>query len=88
MASGGGCELVSLIERLVSDGFDELGIRYLFSRPEVRFEPGAMSSKLEALIKNQSKKPGEDPAVQAKAVYKAPLKEKMIFPGSLLPPGK
>jgi len=67
-----------LIWRLVADGFDELGIRYLFSRPEVRFEPGAMSSKLEALIKNQSKKPGEDPAVQAKAVYKAPLKEKMI----------
>ena len=48
-----------LIERLVADGFDELGIRYLFSRPEVKFEPGAMSSKLEALIKNQSKKPGE-----------------------------
>lgn len=68
----------SLIERLVADDFDELGIRYLFSRPEVRFEPGAMSSKLEALIKNQSKKPGGAPAFQSKAVYKGPLKGKMI----------
>jgi membrane-bound lytic murein transglycosylase B len=67
-----------LIERLVSDGFDELGIRYLFSRPEVRFEPGAMSSKVEALIKNQSKKPGEASAFQTKAIYKGLLKEKMI----------
>ena len=68
----------SLIERLVADGFDELGIRYLFSRPEVGFEPGAMSSKLEALLNNQSKKGAEAPPYQSKAVYKGPLKEKMI----------
>ena len=67
-----------LIDRLVADGFDELGTRYLFSRPEVQFEPRAMSSKLEALIKNQSRKPATTPSFQTKAVYKGPLKEKMI----------
>ena len=67
-----------LIERLVADGFDEPGIRYLFSRSEVGFDPGAMSSKLEALIKTKSKKPGEATAYQSKAVYKGPLKEEMI----------
>jgi len=67
-----------LIDRPVADGFDELGIRYLFSRPEVRFDPGAMSSKLETLIKNQPRKPASAPSFHSKAVYKGPLKEKMI----------
>jgi membrane-bound lytic murein transglycosylase B len=68
----------SLIDRLVADGFDEQGIRYLFSRPEVNFEPGGMSSKLEALIKNQFRKPGEAFLYQSKGVYKGALKQKMI----------
>jgi len=67
-----------LIEHLIADGFDELGIRYLFSRPELRFEPGAMSSKLEALLNNRSKKGAEVTTYQSKAVYPGPLKEKMI----------
>jgi membrane-bound lytic murein transglycosylase B len=67
-----------LIDRLVADGFDEQGIRYLFSRPEVSFEPGGMSSKLEALIKNQSRKPREAFPYQSKGVYKGALKRKMI----------
>ena len=67
-----------LIDRLVADGFDGLGIRYLFSRPEVQFEPRAMSSKMETLIKNQARKPAIVPSFQSKAVYKGPLKEKMI----------
>jgi membrane-bound lytic murein transglycosylase B len=67
-----------LIDRLVADGFDELGTRFLFSRPEVQFEPKAMSSKLETLIKNQPRKPATPPSLQSKAVYKGPLEEKMI----------
>ena len=67
-----------LIDRLVADGFDELGIRHLFSRSEVRFEPAAMSSKVETLIKNPPRKPAPAPFFQSKAVYKGPLKENMI----------
>jgi membrane-bound lytic murein transglycosylase B len=67
-----------LIDRLVADGFDELGTRFLFSRPEVQFEPKVMSSKLETLLKNQPRKPATAPSFQTKAVYKGPLKEKMI----------
>lgn len=67
-----------LIDRLVADGFDGLEIRYLFSRPEVQFEPRAMSSKLETLIKNQARKPAIAPSFRTKAVYKGPLKKKMI----------
>ena len=67
-----------LIDRLVADGFDELAIRFLFSRQEVQFEPKAMSSKLETLIKNQPRKPATAPSFQSKAVYKAPLKQNMI----------
>jgi membrane-bound lytic murein transglycosylase B len=67
-----------LIDRLVADGFDEMDIRYLFSRPEVQFEPKAMSSKLETLIKNQARKPATTSSFQSKAVYKGPLKQNMI----------
>jgi len=46
-----------LIERLVSDGFEEEAVRALFSRPEVKFEPRAMKSKLEELFKKKTVKP-------------------------------
>lgn len=46
-----------LIERLVADGFEDQAVRTLFSRPEVKFEPSAMTSKLESLLKRRTVKP-------------------------------
>lgn len=40
-----------LINRLAADGFEEEALRGLFSRPEVRFEPEAMSAKMEELLR-------------------------------------
>ncbi len=67
-----------LTERLMADGFEEPAIRELFSRPEVRFEPGPMSSKLEELLKKPSKKSAPLLFYNPKRVYKGLLKEKMI----------
>ena len=67
-----------LIGRLVADGFDESAVRALFSRPEVRFEPGAMSTKLEELVRNVWRKPAGPPSYNPKAVYKGFLMEKVI----------
>jgi len=65
-----------LIDRLVADGFDELAVRALFSRPEVRFEPGAMSSKIEELVRRACKKSTGIPSYNPKLVNKGFLKEK------------
>ncbi len=46
-----------LIERLIADGFEEQAVRTIFSRPEVKFEPSAMTSKLESLLKRRTVKP-------------------------------
>ncbi|RPJ04053.1 MAG: lytic murein transglycosylase [Deltaproteobacteria bacterium] len=70
-----------LIERLVADGFDEPTIRALFSRPEVKFEPGVMTRKLEELIKIGSRKPAGLPPYNPKAIYKDFLREKIITRG-------
>jgi len=67
-----------LIDRLVADGFDEGAIRPLFSRSEVKFEPGAMVSKLEELIKRTSKKSSGLPSYNPKVVYKGFLKDRVI----------
>ena len=67
-----------LIERLVADGFDEPIVREFFSRPEVRFEPSPMSSKLGELVKKPYQKPAVLPPYNPKRVYKSLLKEKMI----------
>jgi membrane-bound lytic murein transglycosylase B len=67
-----------LIDRLVADGFDESAIRDLFSRDEARFEPGAMISKLEELIKKTSKKTAGLPSYNPKFVYRGFLKERVI----------
>jgi membrane-bound lytic murein transglycosylase B len=69
-----------LIDRLVTDGFEESTIRDLFSRPEVRFEPNAMSTKIEELLKYP---PGGKaatwvPTYNPKVVYKHYLKEKTL----------
>jgi membrane-bound lytic murein transglycosylase B len=67
-----------IIDRLVADGFDEPVIRELFSRPEVKFDAGPMSSKLQELLKKPFKKPAALPSYNPKRVYKGLLKEKMI----------
>lgn len=67
-----------LIDRLVADGFDEPTVRTLFSRSEVKFEPGVMISKIEELIKRADHKPSTLPSYDPKAVYKSFLGEKVI----------
>jgi membrane-bound lytic murein transglycosylase B len=67
-----------LIDRLISDGFDEPVIRGFFSRPEVKFDPAPMSSKLEELIKNQSSKATADSGGKSRAVYRGLLTEKNL----------
>ncbi len=46
-----------LIERLVADGFGDQAVRTLFSRPEVKYDPSAMASKLGALLQKRTAKP-------------------------------
>ena len=67
-----------LIDRLVADGFDEAATRALFSRPEVRFEPGVMISKIEELMKRADQKGSGLLSYNPKVVYKGFLKEKVI----------
>ena len=67
-----------LIERLVAEGSDEQAIRALFSRPDVQFEPEAMSSKLQALLRKHAAKPAEIPPAKKKGVLKGFLKSKVI----------
>ncbi len=43
-----------LAARLVADGFDEKDMEVLFLRPEVRFDPYTMSSKINALLRVRS----------------------------------
>jgi len=67
-----------LIDRLVVDGFDESAIQTLFTRPEVRFEPNAMSTKLKELLKTTRNKPPALPSYNSKVVYRGYLREGMI----------
>ena len=67
-----------LIDRLVADGFDEAATRALFSRPEVKFEPNAMITKLEELMKRADQKRSGPLLYNPKVVYKGYLKEKVI----------
>ena len=63
-----------VIDRLVTDGFDEATVRTLFSRPEVTFEPSPMSSKLIELIENGARVSSDNP----RDVYECYLKENVI----------
>jgi membrane-bound lytic murein transglycosylase B len=69
-----------LIDRLVKDGFEESTIRNLFSRSEARFEPGAMSTKIEELLKYPPGKKSAPwvPTYNPKVVYKHYLREKTL----------
>jgi membrane-bound lytic murein transglycosylase B len=66
-----------LIERLAADGLDEPALRDLFSRPEVRFEAGPMSCKLDELLKKPLRTPPGSPS-HSKYIYKSLLKERVI----------
>lgn len=44
-----------LAERLAADGFDRQAMEALFARPEVAFEPEAMSGKLKGLLLSRTK---------------------------------
>lgn len=58
-----------LIQKLVSDNFDEKTMQALFAHAGVKYEPDPMSCKLKELIKNKFKKPGALPARKHKAGY-------------------
>jgi membrane-bound lytic murein transglycosylase B len=68
----------SLIDRLISDGFNEQVIRDLFSSGEVKFDPVPMASKLESLIKNQANKATPVSAYRPRKVYRSLLKERNL----------
>ncbi len=67
-----------LVDRLASDGFDEAAIQSLFSRPEVRFDPRTMSTKLEELLKRTLKKTPGFPTYNPRAASKSFLKKGVI----------
>jgi membrane-bound lytic murein transglycosylase B len=67
-----------LIDRLAADGFDESSLRDLFARPEVKFEPASMMTKLDELSKYSGKRPSGSPSYNPKNVYKGLLREKVI----------
>jgi membrane-bound lytic murein transglycosylase B len=68
-----------LIDRLAADGFQKQELQELFSRPEVQFEPRAMSAKIESLLKYQIP-PSEalTPSSKKKGVMKSFLRGKVI----------
>jgi membrane-bound lytic murein transglycosylase B len=67
-----------LIDRLISDGFNEPVIRGLFSRAEAKFDPAPMSSKLEALIQNQTNKATPNSGYNPRKVYWSLVKERSL----------
>ena len=67
-----------LIERLVADKFDEQGIRKIFDRPGVNFDPSSMSCKLKELINNRYKKHDAVSARKVRAAYARFLRPEVI----------
>jgi len=63
-----------VIDRLIAEGFDESTVRTLFSRPEVTFEPSAMSSKLKELTEKAERLSSDN----LKVVYECYLKKNVI----------
>ena len=60
---------IPLIERLVSDNFDEQTVRRMFDQPGINFDPGVMSCKLKELINKRYKKHDAVSAAKVKAAY-------------------
>jgi len=73
-----GADWSPLIDRMVRDGHDEITLRALFARPEVRFDPDPMSQKIESLIRRQFRKPSEEQYEKSRAIYKGYLKPEVI----------
>jgi len=73
-----GADWSPLIDRLVRDGHDEMTVRTLFARPEVRFDPDPMSQKIESLVRRQSRKPSDEQYEKSRAIYKGYLKPEVI----------
>lgn len=67
-----------LIERLVTDKFDEQTIKNLFAQPGVKFDPDIMSSKLRELIHNRSKRPDALYAHKIRTAYARFLTQEAI----------
>ncbi len=67
-----------LMQRLISDGYNEQQIESLFSRPELVFESDPMSSKLQALIRTKFEPPLPLAPGQYKSVYEGYLKADVI----------
>jgi membrane-bound lytic murein transglycosylase B len=59
-----------LAERLSADGFNRQVVEGLFARPEVLFEPDAMTGKLKALLRSREAAKGSLPAIPRTAVYR------------------
>ena len=60
----------SLIDRLGADGFDRRAMETLFARPEVVFEPEAMSGKLKGLLRRRSKEADSLAAAVRRSFYR------------------
>ena len=67
-----------LVKRLVTDSFDEKSTQALFTHPDVKFDPDAMSNKIRDLINSRFKKPELIPAEKRKVVYDRFLKPGVI----------
>jgi membrane-bound lytic murein transglycosylase B len=67
-----------LIERLVADKFDEQVIRKIFDRPDVNFDPSAMSCKLKELINKRYNKQDAVSARKVRAAYARFLRPEVI----------
>ncbi|HPL64804.1 MAG: lytic murein transglycosylase [Syntrophales bacterium] len=66
-----------LVDRLAGDGLDEDMIEELFSRPEVRFEPEVITTKIQELLrKRQKTAPGA--ARKFRGVYEGFLRPEVI----------
>jgi membrane-bound lytic murein transglycosylase B len=66
-----------LVERLAGDGLDEEMLEELFSRPEVRFEPGVITTKIQELLRKRRKAvPGT--ARKFRGVYEGFLRPEVI----------
>jgi membrane-bound lytic murein transglycosylase B len=75
---GWGADWTPLIDRLVSDGYDEKVIRSLFNHPQARFDPVPMSQKIESLVRRSSRKPPLGQHAKIKDVYKGFLQPEAI----------
>ncbi|HOG15901.1 MAG TPA: lytic murein transglycosylase [Syntrophales bacterium] len=68
----------SLTARLAADGYDEKAVQALFLRPEVRFDPSVMSSKVDALLRRRAAFREKGDAARPSGVRKGYLRSHVI----------